>query len=107
MAQNQKELKEQLEVELKELRFTGQDSVLRRTHPQTWRDRLLILWNKELELPLLPLGMTAALLLTLVAVGRMDARDGNTMAVQDRRELVEVAGNIYWKEDYEKAVGLR
>jgi len=97
-------MNKRLQEELGGLRFGGQENVLRRTHPQTWRDRLLALWNKELELPVVPLGLSFVVLLAVAAASQLRSSDDGSEAADNRRELVEVGGNTYWKDDYEKAV---
>jgi len=96
-------MNDKLQDELKELRFGGQENVLRRTHPRSWRDRLASLWNKEIEVPVLPLGLSFAVILAVVAASQIRDSDGGE-ASSDRRQLIEVGGNTYWKDDYDKAV---
>ncbi|MFB9275693.1 hypothetical protein [Cohnella cellulosilytica] len=96
-------MNKRLREELDELRFGGQEDVLRRTHPRSWRDRLLALWNKELEVPVVPLGLSFAVLLAVVAASQLRGPDDGDDA-STGRQLVEVGGNTYWKDDYERAV---
>ncbi len=97
-------MNKRLREELEELRFGGQEDVVRRTHPRSWSDRLLALWNKELELPIVPLGLSLVILLAVAAASQLRSSDDGSEAADNRRELVEVGGNTYWKDDYEKAV---
>lgn len=97
-------MNKRLREELEELRFGGQEDVVRRTHPRSWRDRLLELWNKELELPVVPLGLSFVILLAVATASQLRSSDDGSEAVDNRRELVEVGGNTYWKDDYERAV---
>ncbi|MFC4597606.1 hypothetical protein [Cohnella hongkongensis] len=98
-------MNKRLREELEELRFGGQENVLRRVRPRSWRDRLLALWNKELEIPVVPLGLSFAVILAVVAAAQLRNPDGGEEdASMDRRQLIEVGGNTYWKDEYEKAV---
>ncbi|QTH41465.1 hypothetical protein J4772_28600 [Cohnella sp. LGH] len=98
-------MNKRLREELEELRFGGQEDVVRRTHPRSWSDRLLALWNMELELPIVPLGLSFVILLAVAAASQLRSfSDDGSEAADNRRELVEVGGNTYWKDDYERAV---
>ncbi len=98
-------MNKRLREELEELRFGGQEDVVRRTHPRSWSDRLLALWNMELELPVVPLGLSFVILLAVAAASQLRSfSDDGSEAADNRRELVEVGGNTYWKDDYERAV---
>ncbi len=94
----------QLEEDLGELRFARTTEVLKRTHPRTWHARLDSLWNKEIELPLFPLGMSLALLVTIATVAQWKNSDTDEDASGEQRQLIQAGGNTYWKDDYEKAV---
>ncbi|MED5015781.1 hypothetical protein P9847_00500 [Paenibacillus chibensis] len=99
-------LKEQLESELSGLRFTREAEVIKRTHPVTFRGRLRAFWNKELELPVVPLGTAFALLLTSTFLYHAvrPPKSGPEMSgeVPQQRELVKSGGSIYWKDEIER-----
>ncbi|SDZ67555.1 hypothetical protein SAMN05421736_13014 [Evansella caseinilytica] len=60
--QQQKDISKKLNGELSHFHFSGNEEVIRKTHPKTLRDRLMRWWNKEISIPLVPLGMAALLL---------------------------------------------
>ncbi|SDD12561.1 hypothetical protein SAMN02799630_02171 [Paenibacillus sp. UNCCL117] len=90
--------------ELGSLNFQGKPGVLRRTHPGNWRQRVDSWWNREIELPLLPIGVLG--LLVIAAIGISGWRDPSPQhaIVQKQRQLIEVGGSVYWRDYYEKAV---
>lgn len=96
-------IKERLDEELQGVSFQGQRVVLARTHPRTWTDRLRAVWNAELEIPLVPAGGAAVLLLVCVMTF-WSGGEKQSASPTRRGELVEAGGNVYWKEDWEKAV---
>lgn len=106
--QEQGLIRKRLEEELEELRFLKGAEVLNRTHPRSWRAKLQALWNYELELPLIPIGASFAVLLTILFIAPLKEDMGNGGPTEDRphsgRQLVEAGGNTYWKDDYERAV---
>ncbi|RXZ81635.1 hypothetical protein EBB07_13305 [Paenibacillaceae bacterium] len=86
------------------MKFHSSETVIRRTHPKTWHERLKKFWNKELELPVLPLG-AAFTLLFIFAVTTLPGGNRNPVNPEPFKEgLIEAGGNIYWKKDYERAV---
>ncbi|MFA9558653.1 hypothetical protein ACERII_15205 [Evansella sp. AB-rgal1] len=95
----QKELKRQLDSELSHFSFTKQGGVLSKTHPKTWSEKVNNWWNKEITIPLLPVGAITVLLL-LTAGMILFSNDGGQQV-----ELIERGGNIYWSDMYERKVG--
>lgn len=105
MSRERAYIRSKLDGELEEVRFGRAEDVLRRTHPRTWRDRLRAFWNKEIEVPVLPLGLSFAVILAISAASQLRDRVGDgDAALPESRELIEAGGNTYWKDDYERAV---
>ncbi|GMK40850.1 hypothetical protein PCCS19_39060 [Paenibacillus sp. CCS19] len=106
--QEQELIRTKLEEELGELRFLRSAEVVARTHPRSMWTRLRALWNYELELPLIPIGASFALLIAIVFVAQLQEKAEHSEPTKDvpraERQLVEAGGNTYWKDDYEKAV---
>lgn len=106
MDQDPLNLKNLLDRELADLQFHKEADVIARTHPATWRGRLRSFWNKELELPVIPLG--TAFLLTFVSAFLFHAarqpETGPDMknAGTQQRELIKAGGSMYWKDEIER-----
>ncbi|KMJ58328.1 hypothetical protein AB685_10515 [Bacillus sp. LL01] len=97
-------VKEKLDHELGELYFTGHERVLRKTHPKSFNEKLSSFWNKELEIPVLPIVLTVGLFFTTISI-KSELFHTETHLRADR-EMIEFAGYTYWKDDFEKAVKL-
>ncbi|KGE19090.1 hypothetical protein [Paenibacillus wynnii] len=107
MNTERKAIKQQLDEKLELIRFTGHERVIRRTHPPTLRNRLLMFWNKEIVLPLKPIAaLSAIILVTIVAVHSTQIEEPQLSVTQqpETRELIEAGGNIYWKDVYKQVV---
>lgn len=104
MTSDRNEMRERLEEEVADLRFTGHEAVMRRIQSPSRLDKLRAFWNREIEVPVVP----ASLLLAVLAgacfqLRPPEASETKTDTAQ-QAELIEVEGNIYWKEDYERMV---
>ncbi|MBB3125799.1 hypothetical protein FHS19_000453 [Paenibacillus rhizosphaerae] len=98
-------IKRTLEQELSEIRFTQAEEVLRATHPRSWRDRVRAFLNKELELPLVPLGTAPLFLMAALFVYHLaEQPKTHPGGPQLHRELIEEGGSYYWKDEYERKV---
>jgi len=106
MDRERESIRNKLDEELRELKFERAEDVIRRVHPRTWRERLSGIWNKEIEVPVLPLGMSFAVILAVVAVShlRTSGDEGKSGRNGEERQLIEAGGNTYWKDEYERAV---
>ncbi len=99
MKNRRKTLKKQLDKEMNQITFSKQQEVMDRLHPLSFKQKALLIWNKEIELPLLPLVAAVVVFLTL-GIKYNDA----THIAQPKDELVEIDGYRYWKGDLEKMV---
>ncbi|WP_090117691.1 hypothetical protein [Cohnella sp. OV330] len=101
-------MRAKLDEELEELRFLKGAEVLNRTHPRSLPAKLRALWNYEIELPLIPVGASFAVLLVILFAAQFEEHTDQGDLAGDTpradRQLVEAGGNTYWKDDYEKAV---
>ncbi len=105
MQQERETIHRRLKDELSEVYFDQTDLVLQRTHPRTWGQRIRMLWNREIELPLVPIGLAAAFLIGIAIFQQgADPQQGDPLTP---RQMVEAGGNIYWADAYEKAVSSR
>jgi hypothetical protein len=93
----QRKAKQILEEELAQYKFTAGEKVTARTHPKFFREKLDRLWNKEINIPLVPVG--AALFLFLSAGSAFIISEAEP---DGHRELVEKGGNIYWSDLLER-----
>jgi hypothetical protein len=105
MNQEQKLITQQLNRELSELQFNRQSEVIKRTHPTTWKQRINAFWNKEIELPLLPIGTAIAVVIAVfIIIQEQSAPHVETPLVAKQRVLVEEGGNTYSEDVYKRAV---
>lgn len=102
MRQEQEAVRQRLDDELSTLRYNGTDNILSHTHPRTIRDRLRALWNREISIPLVPIGLAAVLLISWPLLRQMDQEPGGLESPS--RQLIEIGGSTYWSDDYDKAV---
>lgn len=101
MSRGKVKIKQQLDKELQHIRFTKQHEVLKRTHPVDFKERLASFWNKEIEIPLLPICTIITCLFLSVGIwGFTNEKEHQPL----QRELVEAGGNVYWKDQLERAV---
>ncbi|SET36028.1 hypothetical protein SAMN05216389_109164 [Oceanobacillus limi] len=99
MTNEKKQLKNQLENELQSLHFSSQKEVLDQAYPTTWKQKIAQLWNKEIEIPLLPVSAIVALLVCSYGYKEIHMNDENE---KQEKVLVELAGNTYWKDELER-----
>lgn len=104
MKSERESIKRQLDDELDELRFTRHEKVIARTHPRTWQARIHSLWNKDIELPLLPVGLAVVFLFSIIGVERLQMTNSEMPVSHERRQLIKLGGNTYWTDEYERAV---
>ena len=105
MKSQRKALKKQLDNEMNHIKFSKQQEVVGRLRPVSFKQKAQLIWNKEIELPLLPL--TAICMVICLSLGvkyftNYDYISDPMTAKAD--ELVEIDGYVYWKEDLEKTV---
>ncbi|WP_404350976.1 hypothetical protein LG311_07865 [Sutcliffiella horikoshii] len=97
-------VKERLDHELKDFHFTGCEKVIQKTHPKSFVEKLSSFWNKEIELPVLPIVLAATLIFSTISL--RDDLNSEVTTTQAEREIIQIAGYTYWKDDYERAVKL-
>ncbi|MEN2768434.1 hypothetical protein [Ornithinibacillus xuwenensis] len=101
---NEKErIKAHLNNELKHTHFTKQQDVLKRVYPHTWKQKIVTLWNKEIQIPIIPI--TALFVLVMVSVGSLENSPTDSIDEHNKeRVLVDIAGNYYWEDEFERAL---
>ncbi|WP_226680788.1 hypothetical protein [Sutcliffiella horikoshii] len=95
-------VKERLDHELKDFHFTGCEKVIQKTHAKSFTEKLSSFWNKEIEVPVVPIVVAAVLLFSTISL--RDDLNGEVRTTQGEREIIQIAGYAYWKDDYERAV---
>jgi sporulation protein YlmC with PRC-barrel domain len=100
-------IQQQLDEELQLIHFEGHERVLKMTHPPTFGARLFAFWNKEIEIPVKPIGAIGAIILVVsLTLHQPEVKYPPQQNVQQHqtRELIEAGGNTYWKDIYDQAV---
>lgn len=97
-------VKERLDHELKDVHFSGCEKVIQKTHSRSFAQKLSSLWNKEIEVPVLPIVMAVVLFFSTISL--RDDLKSEVITTQAEREIIQIAGYTYWKDDYERAVKL-
>lgn len=92
-----KVIKQQLDDTLEHIHFTAQQDVLHRVRKKQWKEKFTDIWNKEIEIPLLPIGAACMLLFFSMYAGTSDKGTENNKKVQ-----VEFGGYVYWEETLAK-----
>ncbi|WP_156317847.1 hypothetical protein [Bacillus sp. CHD6a] len=95
-------VRKRLDDELKDFHFTGCEKVLQKTHPNSFKEKLSSFWNKEVELPILPIIMATVLMISTISL--REDRKNELTTTQANREIIQIAGYTYWKDDYERMV---
>ena len=95
-------VKERLDHELKDFHFIGYEKVIQKTHPKSFVQKLSSFWNKEFEVPVLPIGVAVVLFFSTISL--RDDLKSEVTTTQAEREIIQIAGYTYWKDDYERAV---
>ncbi|RST59785.1 hypothetical protein D5F11_010250 [Siminovitchia terrae] len=101
MKNQRKTLKKQLDKEMNHITFSKQQEVIDRLHPVSFKQKALLIWNKEIELSLLPLVAIVVVILSL-GIKYNDVTPDHVAKTKD--ELVEIDEYRYWKGDLEKMV---
>lgn len=99
-------LPDKLKEELAHVHFTSHEQVLRRTHPKKMIDRLRNWWNKELEIPVVPL-FSISVLILIIGIGGYELVLDDLLlpdGLTQQRELVDTGVGIYWSDVLERAV---
>lgn len=109
--QERQHIRQQLHNELEYVHFQGHEQVIRQTHPVTWRSSLHMIWNYELEWSWKPSGIVTAAIISALAIlltiqqvnppSRVGMEGNGTY---EKRQLIDIGGNIYWQDAYERAV---
>lgn len=105
MSQEKEKLKQKLDDELRHVKFTKQQDVLSQINHVTWKEKLSSFLNKEIEIPLMPFfAATTIVFLSWGIWTFTNEKDHHPLI--SHQELVEAGGNIYWKDQLERAVVL-
>ncbi len=101
MDNERKNLTKKLNQELNDLHFSSQQNVFDKIYKKTWKQQIVSLWNKEIELSFLPITVVTISLIFLFFSTNLIISD-NSLSVKKEKILIEVGGNIYWKDEIAK-----
>ncbi|HBZ10971.1 MAG TPA: hypothetical protein DEO65_14050 [Bacillus bacterium] len=105
MKSQRKALKKQLDNEMNHITFSKQQEVMDSLRPITFKQKARLIWNKEIELPLLPLTGICMLICLSLGVKYINNYDSIPDSTEKKAgELIEIEDYVYWKEDLEKTV---
>ena len=93
------QMKNRLDEELENIRFTKQADVLKKVYRPTWKDKLHLLWNKEISIPILP--VSSAIVILLFGYGFFTISEFNNQE-EYPHETIEIGGSTYWKAEIER-----
>ncbi|WP_042142852.1 hypothetical protein [Paucisalibacillus sp. EB02] len=98
-----KQLKRHLDKELEHIHFSRQQDVLNKIKHSTWNEKLHRIWNKEISIPLLPVSTAFIILIAAISYVELSPMEQIDNENQNKK-LIQVAGNYYWKDDFERAL---
>jgi hypothetical protein len=98
-----KQLKRHLDKEMEHIHFSRKQNVLNEIKRQTWKNKLHRLWNKEISIPLIPVSTAFVLFIMALGYVELSPLEQNDKKNQDKK-LIQVAGNYYWKDEFERAL---
>lgn len=105
MKREKEKFKQKLDDELQYVKFTKQEDVLNIVNQVTWKEKFSSFMNKEIEIPLMPIITTVSLLFLSWGLWTF-TNEKDSQPLLTHQELVEAGGNIYWKDQLERAVVL-
>ncbi|RXI96187.1 hypothetical protein DS745_20815 [Anaerobacillus alkaliphilus] len=97
MQSEKKLVKQKLDTELAHVSFSSSAEVLQRTHPRKLSEKIRHWLNKEITVPLVPIGVTAAIFLSVSLLPALLEDE-----TEQPRQLIQVGGNFYWSDLYEE-----
>lgn len=106
MNREQEIIKQKLDDELRNVKFTKQKDVLNQINHDTWKEKLSSFLNKEIEIPLMPIFTAVTLVFLSWGIWAFTNQKESQQPLLSHQELVEAGGNIYWKDQLERAVVL-
>ncbi|MFD1019319.1 hypothetical protein [Thalassobacillus hwangdonensis] len=99
------DMKSKLDKDLEQIKFQSQQEVLRHIQqPRTWKERFVELWNKEIQLPVLPMTTASVVLFAMLSFYPvLQNGDGiqDTRSIQ-QTEIIQKGGSVYWKDQFEE-----
>ncbi|WP_079477093.1 hypothetical protein [Halobacillus salinus] len=90
-------VKKELDYELRDEHFSSKKTVLEKAcQPVALKERVRDLWNKEIEIPVVPLATSIVIALTMTVVPY------TTKTPQPKSGIVEIDGSYYWQDRVEE-----
>lgn len=98
MKDEKQRFREKISHELSNVSFQKQENVLAKTHPKHWTEKMQAWFDKEVEVPLLPVTafVGGVMVIALLLLGPFSQED------VDKGHLVNIEGNVYWSEMLEE-----
>jgi len=93
-------MKNHLDEELKGVQFSKQQEVITRIQQKTWKHKITSIWNKEVEVSLIPVSAVFLLLFSFLGIQPFIENE----QVSHEKELIEIGESVYSKDDLEKVV---
>lgn len=89
--------KKEVDHELQHERFSSKEDVLERVRkPVTLKEKIHAVWNKEIEIPVVPLATSIVLAVTMIVVPY------TSKSPQPKTGIVEIDGSYYWQDRVEE-----
>ncbi|MED4018217.1 hypothetical protein [Sutcliffiella cohnii] len=88
-------MKKKLEEELNDVTFTRQNQVLLKIEKKSFREKMALFLNKEIEINVIPVSLAIMLIALPLSYGIF--KNSNV----SERKMIEIAGSYYWEDELE------
>ncbi|MGY3716184.1 hypothetical protein ACWE42_11760 [Sutcliffiella cohnii] len=95
MDREKERMKKKLEEELNDVTFTRQNQVLLKIEKKSFREKLALFLNKEIEINVIPVSLAIMLIALPLSYGIV--KNSNV----SERKMIEIAGSYYWEDELE------
>ncbi|WBL15489.1 hypothetical protein [Sutcliffiella sp. NC1] len=88
-------MKKKLDEELNDVTFTRQNQVLLKIEKKSFREKMDLLLNKDIEINIIPVSLAIMLIALPLSYGIV--KNSNV----SERKMIEIAGSYYWEDELE------